>query len=70
MCLSSGTSSENFHELLGRIHGFAVIDIVGTALGGIILANITGENMILTSGSLFVLGHAVHLGFNIKTKLT
>lgn len=47
---------DNFHELLGRIAGFAVIDIVGTIAGVEILLYLMSGRTTITRG-LRIVGH-------------
>jgi hypothetical protein len=58
----------NFHTLLGRIGGLAVIDILGTFLACLLISRFYfKENIIALFLILFIIGELVHLFLNIKT---
>lgn len=60
----------NFHDILGRIGPFAVIDVVLTFVGGYALAFYMSWRILPTIIAAFVVGELVHLFFNIDTPFT
>jgi hypothetical protein len=62
-------NSQDFHDSLGRIHGFAVIDTVGTLVGALILSKLLKTSPFVTIPATFLVGHAVHVVLGIRTRL-
>ena len=60
--------SENLHEALGRIGGVAILDLVGTVVGGIVLSNILGVSKVYTIPAVFAMGFYTHQILGIKTR--
>ena len=54
----------------GRIHGFAVVDILLTVLGGAYLATKHNKNIGASIFLLFVLGELIHVLLGVKTPFT
>jgi len=69
--------NNNFHELMGRVAGFAIVDIVGTLIGTeivVVLLKKFFSQSVISSFSrttyyilAFVLGVVVHEFFNVET---
>ena len=59
------TEKNNFHNILGRVGGLAVIDIVGTVLVCIGVAKLLNLNVFLTVIFGFILGEFVHLSTGV-----
>jgi hypothetical protein len=57
----------SFHELMGRVGDFAVIDIAGTAVGGYLLAKYMNWNPFATVTGAFIVGEGVHYILKIDT---
>lgn len=62
--------SNNFHEWMGRTHGVANIDVVGTIIGAYTVSRVLNTNFIITLGAAFVIGHGVHIYMKQETALT
>ena len=60
---------KNFHDLLGRFKGIAVIDVVGTIGIAVYIAKYYNLNIFTTVFLFLLLGHSVHLYLNIDTEL-
>lgn len=60
----------NFHELLGRVYGLAVIDIVGTIVIALFIAKRYNFNKTKTLIFAFILGEVVHVVLDIDTPIT
>jgi hypothetical protein len=59
-----------FHDLLGRLDGFAVIDILGTVLAAYFTAPYMGISFPLALLIWFILGEALHVMLGISTPFT
>lgn len=57
----SQTNKRNFHNILGRVGGLAVIDIVGTILVSFGVAKLLNLDVPLTIIFGFILGEVIHL---------
>jgi hypothetical protein len=57
------------HELLGRLGGYAVIDVLGTAAFAYVGAQTWGTPLLPTIAGAFVLAEVVHWTFAINTPL-
>jgi hypothetical protein len=57
------------HDLLGRVYGYAVIDIVGTIAIGYLLASRLQTPMVPTIAATFLAGEVVHWAMGINTPL-
>ncbi len=63
----------NFHELMGRIYGLAVIDIVGTIVVVYLLSMYmkwTTWYFLIVLVYAFILGELVHYAMGIETPIT
>ena len=60
----------NFHELLGRTHGVANIDVIGTIIGAYGVSKLLNTNFYVTLGAAFVIGHGVHIYMKQETAFT
>lgn len=58
------------HELLGRIHGYAVVDVLGTAAGGLLFSYATGLGPLKSIGLAFAAGEIAHVALQIPTPFT
>lgn len=61
---------ENVHNILGRVGGLAVVDIVGTIVGAVLFSRATGYNMPMTIAGAFVVGELAHFYFEQDTPIT
>jgi multidrug resistance efflux pump len=61
---------KGFHDLMGRIGPFAVVDIVGTIGAAYLISKAFKTNFIATTATLFVVGELVHVAFKVKTPVT
>jgi hypothetical protein len=57
------------HDMLGRIYGFPVVDVAGTAVLGYGASKVTGITPLVTVPVLFGIGHAVHWAMGTETQL-
>lgn len=57
------------HNLLGRVYGYAVIDVLGTAAIGYVLANRFDAPLAPTMLATFAAGEGVHWAMGINTPL-
>jgi len=57
------------HELMGRWHGVAVVDVAGTVVGAYALAQWRGWPLAGTVLGAFAVGHAVHKALGVRTAL-
>ncbi len=57
------------HEVMGRVGGIAVVDVVGTAAIAYLLGNDTSSRIGWFAG-LFVLGEVVHVVMKKETPVT
>ena len=64
--------NKNFHEIMGRINignkKIAIIDVVGTIFGAILITKVTGIDYIYTIPGMFAIGHVAHIVANVKTE--
>ena len=58
--LDLSASSGFNHDLMGRVCGIAVIDVIGTLAGAIGVSYLTGWSYKYTIPGAFVLGHVAH----------
>jgi hypothetical protein len=72
MCIFSeykdilGVSREGIHSI--RVFDYAIIDILMTLIGAIVISYIFKFNLILTFIYLFILGQFLHILFCVETK--
>lgn len=57
------------HGILGRMGGYAVVDIAGTVAIGYVIAQYAEVPVVPTIVGAFVLGEVVHWMFGINTPL-
>jgi len=61
---------DNFHELMGRIWGIAVIDVVGTILIAYAVSKYKDICFFKTLVMFLIFGEVVHIFLNIETPIT
>jgi hypothetical protein len=72
MCIFSqykdifGVSREGVHSI--RVFDFAIVDIIMTLIGAIIISYFFKFNLILIFIYLFILGQVLHILFCVETK--
>jgi len=62
-----GVPGEGIHSY--RLFGVAIMDVLMTILGGILLSYMFNMNAFVTTGGLFLLGILLHRAFCVRTKL-
>lgn len=58
-----------FHNMLGRVGGFPVVDVLGTAVLGYGATRLTGYSPWTTIPAAFAVGHLAHFALDVTTVL-